>query len=186
MFTYRDARCHTWGHIDVYKMGSEKAILLRCLLAQCWRTGVVLSAILQIRKPLSRRTHWSRVTHIWVSKLTIIGPDNGLAPGRHQAIIWTNYRMLLIRTLGTNLNEILSEIHSFSFKKMYFKMSVKWWQFCLGPSVIKDTEMCISATAHWIDMIRLLRIFKRFHSRSGSADRITTRVDYSASKVRVH
>ena len=28
--------------------------------------------------------------HICVSKLTIIGSDNGLSPGRHQAIIWTN------------------------------------------------------------------------------------------------
>ena len=35
-------------------------------------------------------THWNRVTPIWVSKLTIIGLDNGLEPGRRQAIIWTN------------------------------------------------------------------------------------------------
>ena len=34
--------------------------------------------------------HWGRVTHICVSKLTIIGPDNGLSPGRRQAIVWTN------------------------------------------------------------------------------------------------
>ena len=34
-------------------------------------------------------THWGRATHICVSKLTIIGSDNGLSPGRHQAIIWT-------------------------------------------------------------------------------------------------
>ena len=26
-------------------------------------------------------THWGRVTHIFVSKLTIICPDNGLSPG---------------------------------------------------------------------------------------------------------
>ena len=32
-------------------------------------------------------THWGRVTHICVSKLTIIVPDNGLSPGRRQAII---------------------------------------------------------------------------------------------------
>ena len=32
-------------------------------------------------------THWGRVTHICVSKLTIIGSDNGLSPGRCQAII---------------------------------------------------------------------------------------------------
>ena len=30
------------------------------------------------------------MTHICVSKLTIIGSDNGLSPGRRQAIIWTN------------------------------------------------------------------------------------------------
>ena len=35
-------------------------------------------------------THWGRVTHICVGNLTIIGPDNGLSPGRRQAIIWTN------------------------------------------------------------------------------------------------
>ena len=28
--------------------------------------------------------------HICVDKLTIIGSDNGLSPGRRQAIIWTN------------------------------------------------------------------------------------------------
>ena len=34
---------------------------------------------------------WSVVTlYICVSKLTIIGSDNGLLPGRRQAIIWTN------------------------------------------------------------------------------------------------
>ena len=35
-------------------------------------------------------THWGRVTHICVSKLTIIGSDNSLSPGRRQAIIWTS------------------------------------------------------------------------------------------------
>ena len=78
-------------------------------------------------------THWGIVTHICVGKLTIIGSDNGLSPGRRQAIIWTNARVLLIWTLGTNFSEILSETHIFSFKEMYLKMSsVKWRQFCLG------------------------------------------------------
>ena len=35
-------------------------------------------------------THRDRVTHICASKLNIIGSDNGLSPGRRQAIIWTN------------------------------------------------------------------------------------------------
>ena len=82
-------------------------------------------------------THWGRVTHICVSKLAIIGSDNGLAPGRRQAIIWTNAGILLSGTLGTNFGEILNEIHTFSFKKMHLKMSsVKWRQFCLGLNVV--------------------------------------------------
>ena len=47
--------------------------------------------------------------HIYVGKLTIIGSDNGLLPGRHQAIIWTNATILLIGPLGTNFGEILIE-----------------------------------------------------------------------------
>ena len=31
--------------------------------------------------------HWGQVTHICVGNLTIIGLDNGLSPGRRQAII---------------------------------------------------------------------------------------------------
>ena len=78
-------------------------------------------------------THWGRVTHICVSKLTIIGSDNSLSPGRRRAIIWTNAGILLIRTLGTNFSEILDEIHSFSFSKMHLKLSsAKWRLFGLG------------------------------------------------------
>ena len=35
-------------------------------------------------------THWGQVTYICISKSTIIVSDNGLSPGRCQAIIWTN------------------------------------------------------------------------------------------------
>ena len=60
--------------------------------------------------------------HIHVSKLTIIGSDNGLSPDRRQAIILTNTGLLLIGPLGTYFNEILTEINIFSFNKMHFKM----------------------------------------------------------------
>ena len=77
------------------------------------------------------------MTHICVSKLTIIGSDNGLSPGRRQAIIWTNAGILLIRTLGTNFSEILGAIHTISFKKMHLKMSsAKWRLFRLGLNVL--------------------------------------------------
>ena len=49
-------------------------------------------------------THWGRVTHICVGKLTIIGSDNGLSPGRRQAIISSNARFLLIGPFGTKFN----------------------------------------------------------------------------------
>ena len=86
-------------------------------------------------------THWSRETHICVSKLTIIVPDNGLSPGRCQAIIWTNTGILLTRNLGTNFSEIINEIHAFSLKKLLLKMSsAKWRQFCLGLNVLTHFE----------------------------------------------
>ena len=84
-------------------------------------------------------TDTGRVTHICVSKLTIIGSDNGLLPGRRQAIIWTNAGIFLIRTLGTNVSEILGKIHSFSFKKIHLKMlSVKGCLFSLSLNELKE------------------------------------------------
>ena len=83
-------------------------------------------------------THWGRMTHICVGKLTIIGSDNGLSPGRRQAIIWTNAGLLLIKHLGTYFSEILIRIQTFSFKKKHLKMSSpKWRPFCLGLNVLK-------------------------------------------------
>ena len=72
------------------------------------------------------------MTHICVSDRTSIGSDNGLSPGRRQAIIRTNAGILLIRPLGTNFSEFLVEILIFSFKKMHLKVSAKRRPFCLG------------------------------------------------------
>ena len=81
-------------------------------------------------------THWGRMTHICISKLTIIGSDNGLSPGRCHTIIWTNAGILSIWPLGTNFSEILIEIHTFSFRKIHFKMSGKWQPFFLSLNVL--------------------------------------------------
>ena len=79
-------------------------------------------------------THWGRVTHICVIKLTIIVSDNGLSPCRRQAIIWTNAGILLI---GTNFGEISIKILTFSYTKMRLKVSsAKWRPFCLGLNVL--------------------------------------------------
>ena len=63
------------------------------------------------------------MTHICVVKQTIIGSDNGLSPGRPQAIIWTNAGILLIGLLGTKIREILIGIQTFTFKKKRLKVS---------------------------------------------------------------
>ena len=45
------------------------------------------------------------MTHICVSKRTIIGSENGLSPNRRQANIWTNVEILLIGPSGTIFSE---------------------------------------------------------------------------------
>ena len=85
----------------------------------------------------SMLNHWRRVTHICISKLTIIGSDNCLLPARRQAIIWTNAGILLIGPLGTNFSKISIKIHTFSFKKMHLKMlSARWRPFCLSLNML--------------------------------------------------
>ena len=90
--------------------------------------------------PLARSNiaYWGRVMHICVGELNNIGSDNGLSPDRRHAIIWTNAVILLIWPLGTNCNEMLIKVHTFSFKKMYVKMSsAKWRPFCLGINMLR-------------------------------------------------
>ena len=80
-----------------------------------------------------------------MGNLTIIGSDNDLLPGRRQAIIWINAGILLIAPLLTNFSEIWIEIHTFSFKKMYLKISsANWHLFHLGLNVL---------TLRWLTLI---------------------------------
>ena len=74
-----------------------------------------------------------------VGKLTITGSDNGLTPGRHQAIIWTNDAILLI--------EIVFEIQTFSLKKISLKMSSAKCPFCLSLNASAGVTVCLAAFA---------------------------------------
>ena len=126
----------------------------------------VLIPLLQILKPNQRyiKKHFQHLRHVYpkyarkfcmllldslppsdairwqdayMCKLIIIGSDNGLSPGRRQAVIWTNAEILLIGHLGTYFSENLFEIHSFSFKNMGLQMSAEKCQpFCLGFNVL--------------------------------------------------
>ena len=93
-------------------------------------------------------THWGRVKHICVSKLIIIGSDNGLSTGRRQAIIWTSAGVLLIGPLGRNFTEI--EIYSFSFWRNWSGLYINqltiiiypvyWWWACNGFALYHDKK----------------------------------------------
>ena len=55
--------------------------------------------------------------------------------------------------LGTNFNEILIEIRTFSFKKMHLKMSSgRWRLFCLSMNELKNGQSFLEGGAldvHW-------------------------------------
>ena len=136
-------------------------------------------------------THWGRVTHICVSKLTIIGLDNGFVPGQRQVIIWTNAGILLIGILGTNFNEILGEIHTFSFKKMHLKMSsgkcqpfcfpitsphwFRWWLGAIKHQAITlmnvDPNLCCHMAS--LGHNELICLFRSYHFSSSSFNHTT-------------
>ena len=94
------------------------------------------------------------MTHICISDLTFIGSDNGLLPGRRQAIIWTNDGILLIITMRTNFSEILMESLKFSLKEMHLNVpSAKWWPFCLGLNVLNtehQESFPSTEVSHWV------------------------------------
>ena len=113
-------------HIDRFAYSKMKKIFIRAIELQDSQNYV----------PRYFST-WNEIIYASVIKPSLAWSDNGLVPGRHQAIIWTNAGILLIGTLGTNFSEILSEINKFSLKKMHLKMSSgKWRPFCPGLNVL--------------------------------------------------
>ena len=99
------------------------------------------------------------MTHICASKLTIIGSDNGLSPGQRQAIIWNNDGILFIRTLGTNVSEILCEIHSFSksFENVVCEMASiwsrpQWVNGCQSSAWWIHTDIVMFGANHFISL----------------------------------
>ena len=80
-----------------------------------------------------------RAMNLCAGKLTNIGSYNGLWHERCLAIIWTSAGILLIGPLGTNFNEILIGIQTFSLNKIQVKISSgKWQPFGLSLDVLND------------------------------------------------
>ena len=138
--------------------------------------------------------HWGRVMHICVSKLNIIGSDNGLSSGRRHTIIWTNAGLLLIWPLGTNFSEML--IH-FRSRKCIWKYRLRnGAHFVSAPECVKCVstgpwfpDICtspffsLSPVSHKIETLSdlsqyhigdLLTIENKAHAPMGSTDKVTT------------
>ena len=63
------------------------------------------------------REQYMSGSYVKIPPPSIPTPDNGLAPNRQQAIIWTSAGVLSIEPSGTKFSEILAEIHNFLFTK---------------------------------------------------------------------
>ena len=77
------------------------------------------------------------MTHICVGNLTIVGSDNGLSPGRRQAIIWTNAGILLIGFWGTDLSDIFNKNFNIFFHAYAWQIG-PFWQDTLEILCVKE------------------------------------------------
>ena len=124
--------CEEWRHcndIFIY-LFSEQALM------NGWTTvwQVSLPYSLKLIRILRMLTHWGRVTHICVSKLTIIGS----APSHYL----NHWRYIVNKTLRKNFGEISIKIHIFSPMKTHLKVSsAKHWPFCLGLNVLTKVSV---------------------------------------------
>ena len=82
-------------------------------------------------------THWGRVTHVCVSKLTIIGSDDGFLPGRRQATISTNAGIFVNWTLRNKLQWNLDQnLYIFIQENVFENVVRKLVAICLGLNVL--------------------------------------------------
>ena len=97
-------------------------------------------------------THWGQVTQICVSKLTTIGSDNGLSPGRRQAVIWTNAGILLSRPLETNFSDFFASILQ---PRLLTRLSKVWVPKCLGDLCTTVLNMLKISWRPWRPLVGL-------------------------------
>ena len=83
-----------------------------------------------ILEPVRKLTRWGRVTHICVGKLTIIGSDNGLSPGRYSHYLnqcWNIVNWTLRNKFQWNFNR---NSNIFIYENRMKISSAKWRSFC--------------------------------------------------------
>ena len=117
---------------------------------------------------------WMMHIHVYASvNYTIIGSDNGLSPGQHQAIIWINFRILLTGPLRTNFSEILIKnlyvfIQENAFENVVWKF-LSWaqcvnslwtsdaiWRQSSGSTLVQVMAWCLTAPSHYLNQCWLI------------------------------
>ena len=84
----------------VSAIAAQKSSLLMLSIPLPYRLQIPHISVMQRGHHFHFLTYWGRV-HICVGNLTIIDSNNGLSPGRHQAIILTNAGISLFGPLET-------------------------------------------------------------------------------------
>ena len=122
--------CHTEIETSMFSLSKtwrKDSAKQYCIFGECkWVT------ILLVPLPLTWHcfhglTHWGQLMHICISKLDIIGSDNGLFPIQCQAIIWSNIVFVLIGPLNQWNNEDIF-IKENALEKVIYKMAAIWSQ----------------------------------------------------------
>ena len=117
---------------ELTNIGSDNGLSPGQRQAIIWTNAGLLSVGLLGTNCSEILTHWGRVTHICVISLIIIGSDNGLLPGRRQAIIWTNAGILFFFFFFSTKLYFTSFIHSYTF-----------WQYIINI-VLRRITLCIN------------------------------------------
>ena len=103
-------------------------------------------------------THWGRVTHTCVSKLTIIGSNNGLSvPSHYLNQCWNIVNSTLRNKLQWNLKGVIYIfIQENPFENVVWKMAaILFWPQCKHQSVpslvslLPVSCVCLPWKAHW-------------------------------------
>ena len=98
--------------------------------------------------------------HTCVNNLTIIGSDNGLSPGRRQAIIWASAGLLLIAPFGVNLSEILIKNYStFSRENAFESVVCETAAILPRPQYLRGLDYL---AVHCLDLIIYMVLLFKF------------------------
>ena len=108
--------------------------------------------LLILNTRMSKVMLWNRRLRVKLNSLKYVSKNDlyhnmmCLSPERRQAIKWTNAGILSIGTLGINFSEILSEMHTLSFKKKHLKRHLRNG----GHSVLASMCLTENVAVSWL------------------------------------